>query len=203
MFYNLYILKYIALARVNYFGHLKMERILFARRVTRNCDWKYNGNSLIFFFPLLPRYVSGRLHKPVMPLVLPDPSHQLRPALQLNLQSALHVALLLLPETFHEEKLFQTLAGLSYTGCDLKEEMDSTSRWTLFLFCVTVMASHVFVAKIAHSLSFFVIDLHLGILEGSLCAKVTSFFVFARLRESCVPGVALPVRQETVAFDVA
>ena len=37
-------------------------------------------------------------------------------ALRLNLQSALHTALILLPETFTEEQFYMTLAGLSYTG---------------------------------------------------------------------------------------
>nr|CAG4646287.1 EOG090X06VP [Macrothrix elegans] len=60
-------------------------------------------------------YVSGRLHKPTLPLIVPE-SHQLRAALQHNLQSALHVALLLLPEVFQEEVFYQTIAGLSYTG---------------------------------------------------------------------------------------
>ena len=37
-------------------------------------------------------------------------------SLRMNLQSALHTALLLLPETFTEEALYMTLAGLSYAG---------------------------------------------------------------------------------------
>nr|SVE76408.1 EOG090X06VP [Daphnia longispina] len=61
-------------------------------------------------------YISGRLHKPVMPLVLPHSSHPLRSALKHNLQNAMHTALLLLPDTFQEEALYQTLAGLSYSG---------------------------------------------------------------------------------------
>lgn len=51
-----------------------------------------------------------------MPLVLPHSSHPLRSALKHNLQNAMHTALLLLPDTFQEETLYQTLAGLSYSG---------------------------------------------------------------------------------------
>ena len=36
--------------------------------------------------------------------------------IRLNLQSALHTALILLPESFSEEQFYMTLAGLSYTG---------------------------------------------------------------------------------------
>nr|SVE79514.1 EOG090X06VP [Daphnia magna] len=61
-------------------------------------------------------YISGRLHKPVMPLVLPNANHPIRTALKHNLQNAMHTALLLLPGTFQEENLYQTLAGLSYSG---------------------------------------------------------------------------------------
>ena len=41
---------------------------------------------------------------------------ELTMSLRMNLQSALHTALLLLPETFTEEALYMTLAGLSYAG---------------------------------------------------------------------------------------
>ena len=59
--------------------------------------------------------MSGRLHKPVMPLIEPN-SNSIRSAIQLNLQNAIHTALLLMPEAFQEDALYQTIAGLSYSG---------------------------------------------------------------------------------------
>lgn len=61
-------------------------------------------------------YLAGRLHKPVQVLVEPDESSQLRTALVQNLNSAVHAAMLLLPEHFTEIDLFRVIAGLSYNG---------------------------------------------------------------------------------------
>ncbi|KAG7199473.1 hypothetical protein KM043_014096 [Ampulex compressa] len=61
-------------------------------------------------------YLAGRLHKPVKVLVEPDDHSQLRTALVQNLHSAVHAALLLLPEHFTEIDFYRTVAGLSYTG---------------------------------------------------------------------------------------
>lgn len=60
-------------------------------------------------------YISGRLHKPIKLLIHPT-NTDLVQAMQVNLQSAVHTALLLLPEDFTEEALFITIAGLSYNG---------------------------------------------------------------------------------------
>jgi len=63
-------------------------------------------------------YSAGRLQKPVKILERPtkkdDPDLQL--ALRMNLASSIHTALLLLPDRFSEEKLYSTIAGLSYAG---------------------------------------------------------------------------------------
>ena len=60
-------------------------------------------------------YLAGRLHKPVDVLSHPD-SGPLASALEMNLRSAIHAALLLLEESFGEESLFRTIASLSYAG---------------------------------------------------------------------------------------
>ncbi|ESO91945.1 hypothetical protein LOTGIDRAFT_217112 [Lottia gigantea] len=60
-------------------------------------------------------YVSGRLHKPVNFIKSPINS-DLKNAINMNLNSAIHSALLLLPETFTEVELYETITGLSYSG---------------------------------------------------------------------------------------
>ncbi|RDH29897.1 Mmp37-domain-containing protein [Aspergillus welwitschiae] len=58
-------------------------------------------------------YVAGRLQKPTRTLC-DDPLVQ--KANQVNLSSAIKLALLLLPETFAEQDLYATIAGISYLG---------------------------------------------------------------------------------------
>jgi len=58
-------------------------------------------------------YLAGRLQKPVK-ILRDDP--KVRLATQMNLLSAVRVALLLLPEKFTEQDLYSTIAGISYMG---------------------------------------------------------------------------------------
>lgn len=63
-------------------------------------------------------YVAGRLQKPVR--IIDRSSKEIDPelsmALRMNLKNALHTSFLLLPEKFSEQKLYETICGLSYTG---------------------------------------------------------------------------------------
>ncbi|XP_059619666.1 phosphatidate cytidylyltransferase, mitochondrial [Phlebotomus argentipes] len=59
-------------------------------------------------------YLAGRLQKPVQ--FLHEPPKKVKEALERNLQTALTVALLLLPEKFTSFNLFHTIAELSYSG---------------------------------------------------------------------------------------
>lgn len=60
-------------------------------------------------------YTAGRLHKPVETLVEPN-SKEIQVALANNLQSAITVALLLLPEKFTYYDLFYEISQMSYNG---------------------------------------------------------------------------------------
>lgn len=60
-------------------------------------------------------YVAGRLQKPVEIIKNPS-SSKIQNALELNLQNAVHAALLLLPETFTEYELYYMITSLSYIG---------------------------------------------------------------------------------------
>ena len=63
-------------------------------------------------------YIAGRLHKPVRIIheISKNLDAELHMALRMNLKNALHTSLLLLPEKFTEQMLYETLAGLSYQG---------------------------------------------------------------------------------------
>ncbi|KAK8779962.1 hypothetical protein V5799_018700 [Amblyomma americanum] len=59
-------------------------------------------------------YLSGRLHKPVR--ILQEPTPEIKRAMSLNYMTAIHTALLMLPDSFTEEELYLKIAGLSYVG---------------------------------------------------------------------------------------
>ncbi|CAF3704641.1 unnamed protein product [Rotaria socialis] len=61
-------------------------------------------------------YVAGRLQKPVSVMKIDQSDQDLLYALKTNLNSALHVALLLLPEQFTLKELFLKITSLSYQG---------------------------------------------------------------------------------------
>ena len=69
-------------------------------------------------------YTAGRMHKPIR--IIKDDA-RVRLTQQVNLTSAIRTALLTLPETFEERKLFERIAGLSYSG-DLRMMLPFENR---------------------------------------------------------------------------
>lgn len=61
-------------------------------------------------------YLAGRLHKPVQVVVNTEEESPLKRALSQNLHSAVHAALILLPEHFTEADFYRAIASLSYNG---------------------------------------------------------------------------------------
>jgi len=82
-----------------------------------NTQYKYGAIALSTLVKDLTEwehfYIAGRLHKPVLQL---QNNSVVAEAQSKNLNSALSVALLLLPHQFSEDDLYKTIAGLSYTG---------------------------------------------------------------------------------------
>jgi len=58
-------------------------------------------------------YLAGRMHKPIR--IIKDDA-RVRLTQQVNLASALRVALLMMPEKFEERELFEKMAAISYSG---------------------------------------------------------------------------------------
>ncbi|KAK9812951.1 hypothetical protein WJX72_006262 [[Myrmecia] bisecta] len=69
-------------------------------------------------------YVSGRMHKPILTL---QPDEAVANAAKCNLQSAVAVSLLLLPEQFTIQELYRQICGLSYLG-DVRMGIAEDSR---------------------------------------------------------------------------
>lgn len=64
-------------------------------------------------------HVSGHLHKPIQTIVAAN-SHEIASSIENNIQNAVRIALLILPEEFSYEDLFMEIALCSYDGKQFK-----------------------------------------------------------------------------------
>lgn len=73
------------------------------------------GNLITDLLEWSDLYIAGRLHKPVE-ILRKTTNSELDTSLQLNLKSAVHAALLILPDSFTEYDFYYTISNLSYAG---------------------------------------------------------------------------------------
>ncbi|CAI6347396.1 unnamed protein product [Macrosiphum euphorbiae] len=93
-------------ANVYFNTHITVDNLMFKYGIIDVKDFRQDLQS---WYTL---YIAGRLHKPV--LMLRDEG--LSDLVMHNLRSAVHAALLQLPEQFSEIDLYTAIAGLSYRG---------------------------------------------------------------------------------------
>ncbi|RXG61889.1 Phosphatidate cytidylyltransferase, mitochondrial [Armadillidium vulgare] len=89
---------------------------------SRNLDKNPSHYSMLKYVG--PKYISKVqnsfgakvYYNTLIPTQNDNENEELKNALKINLYSALRTALLILPETFTEQQLYTTIAGLSYSG---------------------------------------------------------------------------------------
>ncbi|XP_049803210.1 phosphatidate cytidylyltransferase, mitochondrial [Schistocerca nitens] len=129
-------------------------------------NFQEHWGARVYFNTLVP--VEGRLHKPVVILKQATNSH-LRSALHQNLYSAVHAALLILPETFTETDFYRCIAGLSYSG-DFRMTFGEDKNKVVNIVAPQVEAFRSLYAPVVKSLQDY---MHMPVLigEGECCCQ--------------------------------